>query len=122
MELIHGAVALLSAVVLIVACMVAWLYVQQTRLSQAINALAFAMTAPPPSYPSEPVPEAPVEQEDDRVTIEDDDDVVEVEGVDVAELKSKTIVQLREMLTEKGIPFNKSDKKSTLISLVQAAS
>ncbi|NBR15813.1 MAG: hypothetical protein EBU01_14735, partial [Crocinitomicaceae bacterium] len=74
------------------------------------------------SYPSEPVPEAPVEQEDDRVTIEDDDDVVEVEGVDVAELKSKTIVQLREMLTEKGIPFNKSDKKSTLISLVQAAS
>ena len=63
-------------------------------------------------------------QVDDRVTVEDEDEDEEcdVDGEDITDLKSKTVVQLREMLTEKGIPFNKSDKKSTLISLVQAAS
>jgi hypothetical protein len=37
------------------------------------------------------------------------------------DVAGKTIAQLRDMLTAKGIPFNKSDKKSTLISLVQVS-
>jgi hypothetical protein len=43
-------------------------------------------------------------------------------GEDMATLGGKTAAQLREMLTAKGIPYSKSDKKSTLISLLQAAS
>jgi hypothetical protein len=130
MEFFHGIIALLSGIVLVLSGLVAWLYIQQSRQSQAINAIAIALTTPPPSYPSadEVISnnEVPI---DDRVTVEEHEDVdddndeeVEVVGEDMTDLKSKTVAQLREMLTEKGIPFNKSDKKGTLISLVQAAS
>lgn len=127
MEFFHGIVALLAGMVLVLSGLVAWLYVQQSRQSQALNAIAIALTTPPPSYPT---PEEVIEKNeapvDDRVTVEereeDENDEVEVVGEDVADLTGKTVVQLREMLTEKGIPFNKSDKKGTLISLVQAAS
>ena len=53
---------------------------------------------------------------------EHEGDDVELLGEDMATLGGKTAVQLREMLTAKGIPYSKSDKKSTLISLLQAAS
>jgi hypothetical protein len=145
MEFFHGVVALVAGIVLVLTGLVAWLYVQQSRMSQAINALAIAITAPP-SFPSvsyeselhasEPVEETETEQvpeqtpapaptptpaeEDDRVSVEDDD--VEIIGEDMATLGGKTVVQLREMLTAKGIPYSKSDKKPTLISLLQAAS
>ncbi|NBR60690.1 hypothetical protein EB118_02730 [bacterium] len=128
MEFFHGVVALLAGLVLVLSGLVIWLYVQQSRQQQAISAIAVAMTSPPPSYPSEDIifkQETPdAVQVDDRVTVEDEDEDEEcdVDGEDMTDLKSKTVVQLREMLTEKGIPFNKSDKKSTLISLVQAAS
>jgi hypothetical protein len=143
MEFFHGVVALVAGIVLVLTGLVAWLYVQQSRMSQAINALAIAITAPP-SFPSvsyeselhasEPVEETETEtkqvpeqtpapapaEDDDRVSVEDDD--VEIIGEDMATLGGKTVVQLREMLTAKGIPYSKSDKKPTLISLLQAAS
>lgn len=129
MEFFHGVIALLSGIVLILCGLVTWLYIQQSRQSQAINAIAIALTTPPPAYPSaeEVVMREETEGVDDRVTVEDreedeEDDGVEIIGEDITDLKSKTVAQLREMLTEKGIPFNKSDKKGTLISLVQAAS
>ena len=126
MEFFHGVIALLSGIVLVLSGLVAWLYVQQSRMSQGLNAIAIALTTPPPSYPSAEEVISKNEEAlhvDDRVTVEEHDDEEEVEmvGEDMTDLKSKTMTQLREMLTEKGIPFNKSDKKGTLISLVQAA-
>lgn len=133
MDFFHGIVALLAGIILVLTGMVAWLYVQQSRLAHAINAIAIAITAPPPSFVepevfhtgSAPDPE-PEKEHDDRVTVHDDSDTEseegEVIGEDMIDLKSKTVLQLREILTAKGIPFNKSDKKPTLISLVQAAS
>ena len=146
MEFFHGVVALVAGIVLILTGLVAWMYVQQSRMAQAINALAIAITAPPPSFsPAQseqdrepevshedelhaPAPEtaeteaAPAPQEeDDRVSVHEDEDV-ELMGEDMATLGGKTAAQLREMLTSKGIPYSKSDKKSTLISLIQAAS
>ena len=146
MEFFHGVVALVAGIVLILTGLVAWMYVQQSRMAQAINALAIAITAPPPSFAQSqsesdrepevshedelhapapetaeteaPVPEA---EHDDRVSVHEDEDV-ELMGEDMATLGGKTAVQLREMLTSKGIPYSKSDKKSTLISLIQAAS
>lgn len=144
-EFIHGIVALLAGVILVLTATVAWLYIQQSRMMHAINSLAVAVTAPPPSFmmhsPPEPEAEPPAEPEaepelqqplvdeiheiDDRVSVHEvdaapaetataaaDDDAIE-------SVQGKTIAQLREMLTAKGIPFNKSDKKPTLISLVQ---
>jgi hypothetical protein len=149
MEFFHGVVALVAGIVLILTGLVAWMYVQQSRMAQAINALAIAITAPPPSFAQhehEPevshedelvaetreVPEVPeppettVPPQDDRVSVhedlEHDGEDVELMGEDMATLGGKTAVQLREMLTAKGIPYSKSDKKSTLVSLLQAAS
>ena len=149
MEFFHGVVALVAGIVLILTGLVAWMYVQQSRMAQAINALAIAITAPPPSFPEpepEPEPEqetepevshegelsapapapapTPVPEVDDRVSVheEQDGEDVELMGEDMATLGGKTAVQLRDMLTAKGIPYSKSDKKSTLISLLQAAS
>jgi hypothetical protein len=138
MEFFHGVVALVAGIVLILTGLVAWMYVQQSRMAQAINALAIAITAPPPSFAQHehepevshedelvaetetPAPEAP---HDDRVSVhEEEGEDVELMGEDMATLGGKTAVQLREMLTAKGIPYSKSDKKSTLISLLQAAS
>lgn len=147
MEFFHGVVALVAGIVLILTGLVAWMYVQQSRMAQAINALAIAITAPPPSFAQhepevshedelvaetqaespapeqqqEEAPEAPEAPHDDRVSVHEEEDV-ELMGEDMATLGGKTAVQLREMLTAKGIPYSKSDKKSTLISLLQAAS
>jgi hypothetical protein len=151
MEFFHGVVALVAGIVLILTGLVAWMYVQQSRMAQAINALAIAITAPPPSFAQHehepevshedelvaetrvesPVSEHSPQQEealeateaphDDRVSVHEEEDV-ELMGEDMATLGGKTAVQLREMLTAKGIPYSKSDKKSTLISLLQAAS
>ena len=142
MEFFHGVVALVAGIVLVLTGLVAWMYIQQSRMAQAINALAIAITAPPPSFSqSEPEPEPEVSHEDelhaaapapeasaeapptdDRVSVHEDDEDTELMGEDMATLGGKTVVQLRELLTAKGIPYSKSDKKPTLISLLQAAS
>lgn len=147
-EFIHGIVALLAGVILVLSATVAWLYVQQSRTMHAINALAVAVTAPPPSFmfaspPANPEPsfyeppseaEAPVEMsvedvvekpdhEDDRISVHDVDAAPAPPSDDAIEsVQGKTVAQLRDILTAKGIPFNKSDKKPVLISLVQISS
>jgi hypothetical protein len=136
-EFIHGVVALLAGLILVLTVLVGWLYLQQSRMSHAINALAVAVTAPPPSFMytslDEQAASPPPPVEDDRLSVhdvpEDDDDldapapsehVVESASAD-DDVSAKTVSQLRDMLTAKGIPFNKSDKKSTLVSLVQVS-
>ena len=150
-EFIHGVVALLAGLILVLTALVGWLYLQQSRMSHAINALAVAITAPPPSFmyssldkqrsseeESAPQPPQHGEDHDDRMSVhEAADSSVPMEDIsaDIQVLEAppaeapsadddvagKTISQLRDMLTAKGIPFNKSDKKSTLISLVQVS-
>jgi hypothetical protein len=78
-----------------------------------------------------PIPEA---KEDDRVSVDDVDIVTGpsaptpspasgsvsapvAEGVDY---ESKTAVQLRDLLSAKGIPFGKRDAKSVLVELLKA--
>ena len=159
-EFIHGVVALLAGLILVLTALVGWLYLQQSRMSHAINALAVAITAPPPSFmyssldkeaPSEAPADLPADgngngndnDDDDRMSVHDapaDAPASEDISADIQVLEApaeaapaeaapsadddvagKTIAQLREMLTAKGIPFNKSDKKSTLVSLVQVS-
>ena len=139
MEFFHGIVALIAGIVLVLTGLVAWLYIQQSRMSQAINALAIAITTPPPSFMSHPPVEEETEAEaevapesqqqvvDDRVSVHEepeheDEEETGVIGEDISDFSGKTVAQLRDLLTAKGIPFNKSDKKPVLLSLVQAAS
>jgi len=161
MEFFHGIVALLAGIVLVLTGLVAWLYIQQSRMSQAINALAVAVTAPPVSFTASLPPElheeeqSPAQEEedqyadmppleshdqvqeahvpemeavgelvpetDDRVSVHEEVEEAEVQTMDAVDVSGKTVAELRQLLTERGIPFNKSDKKTTLISLVQVA-
>ncbi len=138
MEFLHASIALLASMVLVLAGMVGWLYWQQTRLFQNMNSIVMVigeMTRPSyveeiPAAPVEESPSAPpttpIPEEDDRVSVEEEasPSVDHVEGppppVDVDSLSSKTVKELREMLTKRGIPFGKSDNKNALISLLKA--
>jgi hypothetical protein len=146
MDFFYGIVALLAFVVLVLTVLTAWLYTQQTRLMQAVSALTHVITAPPPSffeaareYPVEEVPEKPVAAsaasadapaepaapappaEDDRVSVRDDEELLPA-GDDDLDLGDKKVTELRELLTAKGIPYNKSDKKGVLLNLLKVAS
>ncbi len=149
MDFFYGVVALLAFVVLILTALTAWMYVQQTRIMQAVNALTAAITAPPPTFyeaakefpveehyePAESVKGDETEKEplvDDRVSVHEEEDAEsesesedhEQLGGDAQEddLGGKTVAQLRDLLTAKGIPFNKSDKKPVLLNLLKVAS
>jgi len=133
MDFFYGIVALLAFVVLVLTVLTAWLYTQQTRLMQAVNALTHVITSPPPAffeaareYPVEeekaPEPEKPAEPIDDRVSVHEDEDELLPAGEEDADLGEKKVSELRDLLTAKGIPFNKSDKKGVLLNLLKAAS
>ncbi len=137
MDFLTGIVALLAFVVLVLTALTAWMYIQQTRIMQAIGALTAAVTAPPPSF-FEAALEHPIreeveeveEQVDDRVSVHEDveqyhppeDEPLLPAAEEDDDLGGKTVAQLRELLNGKGIPFNKSDKKPTLINLLKVAS
>jgi hypothetical protein len=71
-----------------------------------------------------------VNEEDDRVSVKDeeqkaDSKVLTVTGppskeVDVDDLNGKSVKELKEILTQKGIPFGKRDGKGVLLSLLKA--
>jgi hypothetical protein len=137
MDFLTGIVALLAFVVLVLTALTAWMYIQQTRIMQAVGALTAAVTAPPPSF-FEAAMEHPVHEEeetvqpevDDRVSVHEDieqiypaeDEPILPAAEEDDDLGGKTVAQLRELLTAKGIPFNKSDKKPTLVNLLKVAS
>jgi len=139
MEIQQAAVALLAAVVLVLGGIVGWLYWQQQRLFQNMNAIVAALgelaTRPaiPITFP-EPVSEpevaapqespAPEEDEDDRVSVEELPEVQIVSGapeaLDTDGLESKSKKELQDILTKRGIPFGKADTKTALVSLLKA--
>ena len=142
MDFLTGIVALLTFVVLVLTALTAWMYIQQSRIMQAVGALTSAITAPPPSFYEaamehpihheeehhEPAPESEIV--DDRVSVHEEieqihpqeDEPLLPASEDDDDLGGKTVAQLRELLNAKGIPFNKSDKKPTLVNLLKVAS
>jgi hypothetical protein len=139
MEFLHASIALLASMVLVLAGMVGWLYWQQTRIFQNMNSIVMvigelarpvypAEEETPTAPPSSPEPEKQEqEEEDDRVSVEEQEEsgegVQTVDGpMDTDNLDEKTIKDLRDLLTKRGIPFGKRDTKSALISLLKATS
>jgi hypothetical protein len=137
MEIQQAAVALLAALVLVLGGIVGWIYWQQQRLFQNMNAIVAAIgelatrpaaiTFPEPTEPvEEAVPEEQPtpEEEDDRVSVDELPEVQIVSGpppaLDTDGLESKSKKELQEILTKRGIPFGKADNKSALISLLKA--
>lgn len=140
MDFLHASIALLASMVLILAGMVGWLYWQQTRLFQNMNNIVMVIgeLARPPQetrsvadvevevVPVVPAPEE--DEEDDRasVDVEESTTVDIVDGppgpIDTDGLENKSVKELKEMLTKRGIPFGKRDGKNILVSLLKATS
>ena len=123
--------------VLILAGMVGWIYWQQTRLFQNMNAIALVigdlnqtlMATVQPKVELATVPEPTEVQEATIPTSDDEDDRLSVtpevvagppEPLDTDGLESKTKKELQDILTKRGIPFSRSDAKGALISLLKA--
>jgi hypothetical protein len=134
MEFENAAIALLASMVLVLAGMVGWLYWQQTRMFQNMNNIVMALGelaqrqfAPEPELVEQEdiqiTEVAPTLQEDDRLSVEEDEDEkpAVVDGpLEIDGLEQKSLKELRDMLTKKGIPFGKRDTKGVLISLLKA--
>lgn len=147
MQLTYVAVVVLASMIFVLSGMVGYVYWQQTRMLQNLQSLAVVLStqfvrqpAPAPEPEPEVQPEhAPLQEvdadlpglvpipevkEDDRVSV---NEVEVVEGPpapapvsEAVDYESKTAVQLRELLTAKGIPFGKRDAKSVLVELLKA--
>jgi hypothetical protein len=144
MEFLHASIALLASMVLILAGMVGWIYWQQTRLFQNMNAIALVIgdlnqtlmaTVAQPKVelaevpePTETLQRADIptsdedEEEDDRLSIDKEAQVVSgpPAPLDTDGLQDKSKKELQEILTTRGIPYSKSDAKGVLISLLKA--
>ena len=130
--------------VLVLAGMVGWIYWQQTRLFQNMNAVALVIgdlnqtlmanivqpkielaTIPEPTETLQRA-DIPVsdDEEDDRLSIEKEAEVISgpPEALDMDGLQDKSKKELQEILTTRGIPYSKSDAKGVLISLLKATS
>jgi hypothetical protein len=142
MEFLHASIALLASMVLVLAGMVGWIYWQQTRLFQNMNAVALVIgdlnqtlmaniiqpkielaTIPEPTETLQRA-DIPVsdDEEDDRLSIEKEAEVISgpPEALDMDGLQDKSKKELQEILTTRGIPYSKSDAKGVLISLLKA--
>lgn len=132
MEFENAAIALLASMVLVLAGMVGWLYWQQTRMFQNMNNIVMALgelaqrqfTPSMPELVEEEIqPTEVVQPEDDRLSVEEDEEEKPaiVDGpLEIDGLEQKSLKELRDMLTKKGIPFGKRDTKGVLISLLKA--
>lgn len=144
MEFLHASIALLASMVLVLAGMVGWIYWQQTRLFQNMNAVALVIgdlnqslmaTVAKPKIelatvqpPQETVQQAEIptsdeeEDEDDRLSVEKEAEVITgaPPPLDTDGLQDKSKKELQELLTTRGIPYGKADPKNILISLLKA--
>jgi hypothetical protein len=149
MQLTYVAVVVLASMIFVLSGMVGYVYWQQTRMIQNLQSLAVVVSThfirppqpqPQPQPESETVPDqevfadmpslVPVDEklasvkEDDRVSV---NEVEVVEGPPVettadapVDFEKKTAVELKELLTQKGIPFGKRDAKTVLVQLLKA--
>ena len=139
MEFLHASIALLASMVLVLAGMVGWIYWQQTRLFQNMNAVALVIgdlnstlmaTQPKVELATVPEPtetlqraEIPTsDDEDDRLSVPQDAEVVDgpPAPLDTDGLQDKSKKEIQEILNQRGIPYSKSDAKPILISLLKA--
>jgi hypothetical protein len=142
MEFLHASIALLASMVLVLAGMVGWIYWQQTRLFQNMNAVALVIgdlnqslmaTVAKPRVelatvpePTETLQHAEIptsdEEDDDRLSVEKEAEVVSgaPPPLDTDGLQDKSKKELQELLTSRGIPYGKADPKNVLISLLKA--
>jgi len=117
-------VLVLATMVAVLAGMVGYMYWQQNKVIQAVSQLSGFVASQFIKQPDLEVEEEQSE-EDDRESVEETATAKEEETspkedkpteivTDIDDLQGKTAVQLKELLSKKGIPYGKRDSKSVL--------
>ena len=125
-------VLVLATMVAVLAGMVGYMYWQQNKVIQAVTQLSGFVASQFIKQPDLEVEEES-EDDDDRETVEETTTAKEEETspkedkptkivTDIDDLQGKTAVQLKELLSKKGIPYGKRDSKSVLLQLLKASS
>lgn len=125
-------VLVLATMVAVLAGMVGYMYWQQNKVIQAVSQLSGFVASQFIKQPDLEVEEES-EEDDDRESVEETATAKEEETspkedkpteivTDIDDLQGKTAVQLKELLSKKGIPYGKRDSKSVLLQLLKASS
>jgi hypothetical protein len=131
---LNVSVLVLATMVLVLAGMVGYMYWQQNKVMSVVSSLSSFVASqlvPPPLD----VQDSDGEEEDDRVSVMEEKTVEVVDKVeiptapvpevkqepDVDDLQTKTSVELRDLLSKKGIPYGKRDSKTVLLQLLKAS-
>jgi hypothetical protein len=129
---LNVSVLVLATMVLVLAGMVGYMYWQQNKVMTAVSSLSSFVASQFIPAPLE-VHDSETEEEDDRASVVEDKPVEVVDKVemptvaevkqeaDVDDLQTKTSVELRDLLSKKGIPYGKRDSKSVLLELLKAS-
>ena len=129
---LNVSVLVLATMVLVLAGMVGYMSWQQTKVMTAVSSLSSFVASQFVPAPLE-VHDSETEEEDDRASVVEDKPVEVVDKVemptvaevkqeaDVDDLQTKTSVELRDLLSKKGIPYGKRDSKSVLLELLKAS-
>lgn len=123
-------VLVLATMVAVLAGMVGYMYWQQNKVIQAVTQLSGFVAS---QFIKQPDLEVEEESDDDRESVEETATAKEEETspkedkpteivTDIDDLQGKTAVQLKELLSKKGIPYGKRDSKSVLLQLLKASS
>ena len=127
-------VLVLATMVAVLAGMVGYMYWQQNKVIQAVSQLSGFVASQFIKQPDLEVEEET--EDDDRESVVPEETATakdEVESspkedkpteivTDIDDLQGKTAVQLKELLSKKGIPYGKRDSKSVLLQLLKASS
>lgn len=125
-------VLVLATMVAVLAGMVGYMYWQQNKVIQAVTQLSGFVASQFIKQPDLEVEEEESE-DDDRESVEETATAKEEESspkedkpteivTDIDDFEGKTAVQLKELLSKKGIPYGKRDSKSVLLQLLKASS
>jgi len=129
---LNVSVLVLATMVLVLAGMVGYMYWQQNKVMTAVSSLSSFVASQFIPAPLE-VHDSETEEEDDRASVTEEKPVEVVDKVemptvadvkqeaDVDDLQTKTSVELRDLLSKKGIPYGKRDSKSVLLELLKAS-
>jgi len=129
---LNVSVLVLATMVLGLAGMVGYMYWQQNKVMTAVSSLSSFVASQFIPAPLE-VHDSETEEEDDRASVTEEKPVEVVDKVemptvaevkqeaDVDDLQTKTSVELRDLLSKKGIPYGKRDSKSVLLELLKAS-
>ena len=126
-------VLVLATMVAVLAGMVGYMYWQQNKVIQAVTQLSGFVASQFIKQPDLEVEEEEESEDDDRESVEETTTAKEEENspkedkpteivTDIDDFEGKTAVQLKELLSKKGIPYGKRDSKSVLLQLLKASS